>query len=123
MSSNLIPNLQSLIPSPFYVIVFQFATYSVLGLTYLGLALGYIPGLRMNRATIALVGSAFLIALGVLNLQEAWQAIDANTIVFLLSMMVVNANLSYAGFFSRVTIAAVEFHSQSSGLVDCFNLW
>ncbi|MFN6559067.1 MAG: anion transporter [Nostoc sp. ChiSLP01] len=83
------------------MIFLQFATYSVLGLTYLGLALGYIPGLRMNRATIALVGCAFLIALGVLNLQEAWQAIDANTIVFLLSMMVVNANLSYAGFFRR----------------------
>jgi len=83
------------------VIIRQFATYSVLGLTYLGLALGYIPGLRMNRATIALVGSAFLIALGVLNLQEAWDAIDASTIVFLLSMMVVNANLSYAGFFRR----------------------
>ncbi|MFW9257383.1 anion transporter [Nostoc sp. KVJ20] len=83
------------------MIFLQFAIYSVLGLTYLGLALGYIPGLRMNRATIALVGSAFLIALGVLNLQEAWQAIDANTIVFLLSMMVVNANLSYAGFFRR----------------------
>jgi len=79
----------------------QFAIYGVLGLTYLGLALGYIPGLRMNRATIALVGSAFLIALGALNLQEAWLAIDAKTIVFLLSMMVVNANLFYAGFFQR----------------------
>ncbi|BAY28843.1 arsenical pump membrane protein [Nostoc carneum NIES-2107] len=81
--------------------VLQFAIYGVLGLTYLGLALGYIPGLRMNRATIALVGSAFLIALGAVNLQEAWQAIDANTIVFLLSMMVVNASLTYAGFFGR----------------------
>nr|WP_199331069.1 anion transporter [Calothrix sp. FACHB-1219] len=67
----------------------------------MGLALGYIPGLRMNRATIALVGSAFLIALGAVNLTEAWQAIDANTIVFLLSMMVVNASLTYAGFFGR----------------------
>ncbi len=83
------------------MIIQQFATHSVLGLTYLGLALGYIPGLRMNRATIALVGSAFLIALGAVNLQEAWQAIDAYTIVFLLSMMVVNANLSFAGFFRR----------------------
>lgn len=79
----------------------QVAIYGVLGLTYLGLALGYVPGLRMNRATIALVGSAFLIALGALNLQEAWLAIDAKTIVFLLSMMVVNANLFYAGFFVR----------------------
>jgi Na+/H+ antiporter NhaD/arsenite permease-like protein len=83
------------------VIVQKLAIYAVLGLTYLGLALGYIPGVRMNRATIALVGSGFLIGLGALSLQEAWLAIDAKTIVFLLSMMVVNANLFYAGFFVR----------------------
>ncbi len=53
----------------------------------------------MNRATIALVSSGFLIALGAVTLEEAWQAIDATTILFLLSMMIVNANLSYAGFF------------------------
>nr|WP_199326119.1 anion transporter [Nostoc parmelioides] len=86
-------------------------------MTYLGLALGYIPGLRMNRATIALVGSAFLIALGVLNLQEAWQAIDPNTIVFLLSMMVVNANLSYAGFFRRALAVLLSFTRSPLGLL------
>ncbi|MEH1969970.1 anion transporter [Nostoc sp.] len=99
------------------MILLQFAIYGVLGLTYLGLALGYIPGLRMNRATIALVGSAFLIALGVLNLQEAWQAIDANTIVFLLSMMVVNANLSYAGFFRRSLSVILSITSSPLGLL------
>ncbi|MCC5650685.1 anion transporter [Nostoc sp. XA013] len=99
------------------MIFLQFAVYSVLGLTYLGLALGYIPGLRMNRATIALVGSAFLIALGVLNLQEAWQAIDANTIVFLLSMMVVNANLSYAGFFRRSLSVILSITRSPLGLL------
>lgn len=31
--------------------------YLVLGLTYLGFGLGYLPGLRMNRAGIAIVGS------------------------------------------------------------------
>jgi Na+/H+ antiporter NhaD/arsenite permease-like protein len=99
------------------VIILQFATYGVLGMTYLGLALGYIPGLRMNRATIALVGSAFLIALGALNLQEAWQAIDANTIVFLLSMMVVNANLSFAGFFRRSLSVILSVTSSPLGLL------
>ncbi|MGJ5674879.1 MAG: hypothetical protein ACR9NN_14905 [Nostochopsis sp.] len=52
--------------------IYKFATYIFLGLTYLGLGLGYLPGLRMNRAAIALVGSAFLIALSVLSLEEAW---------------------------------------------------
>ncbi|GAB1539679.1 anion transporter [Scytonema sp. NUACC21] len=96
----------------------QFAIYSVLGLTYLGLALGYLPGLRMNRATIALVGSAFLIALGVVQLQEAWDAIDANTIVFLLSMMVVNANLSFAGFFPRSLSVLLSFTRSPLGLIS-----
>jgi Na+/H+ antiporter NhaD/arsenite permease-like protein len=95
----------------------QLAIYSVLGLTYLGLAVGYIPGLRMNRATIALVGSALLIALGVLNLQEAWLAIDANTIVFLLSMMVVNANLAYAGFFSKALSVLLSVTRSPLGLL------
>jgi Na+/H+ antiporter NhaD/arsenite permease-like protein len=54
----------------------------------------------MNRATIALVGSALLIGLGTLSLRQAWEAIDPTTIVFLLSMMVVNASLSYGGGFS-----------------------
>jgi Na+/H+ antiporter NhaD/arsenite permease-like protein len=97
--------------------VLQFTIYGVLGLTYLGLALGYIPGLRMNRATIALVGSAFLIALGVLNLQEAWLAIDANTIVFLLSMMVVNANLAYAGFFRKALSVLLSITRSPLGLL------
>ncbi|BAZ27552.1 arsenical pump membrane protein [Kalymmatonema gypsitolerans NIES-4073] len=99
------------------ILLRQFAIYSVLGLTYLGLALGYLPGLRMNRATIALVGSAFLIALGVLRLQEAWDAIDATTIVFLLSMMVVNANLSFAGFFPRALSVLLSFTRSPLGLL------
>lgn len=42
----------------------------VLGLSYIGFALGYVPGLRMNRATIALTSSALLIASGDLSLAD-----------------------------------------------------
>jgi len=54
--------------------------YLVLGVTYLGLGLGYFPGLRMNRAVVAIVGSAFAVALGILDLKTAWRAIDPSTI-------------------------------------------
>lgn len=47
----------------------NFISYIAIALTYLSLGLSYFPGLRMNRATIALIGSAALIALGVLNLE------------------------------------------------------
>ncbi len=66
----------------------------------------------MNRATIALVGSAFVIALGMLSLNDAWQAIDATTIVFLFSMMIVNASLLYSGFF-RVALRMLLRLTQS----------
>ncbi|MEG3905212.1 hypothetical protein QUB19_22805 [Microcoleus sp. B4-C5] len=55
--------------------------YLVLGLTYFGLGLGYLPGLRMNRAAVAIIGSAFAVALGILDLKTAWEAIDPSTIV------------------------------------------
>lgn len=74
--------------------------YLVLGLSYLGFGLGYLPGLRINRAAVAIVGSGFAVALGILNLKTAWEAIDPNTIVFLLGMMVVNSALGASGFFS-----------------------
>lgn len=76
--------------------------YLVVALTYVGLGLGYLPGLRMNRATIALVGAALLMALGVLDLRAAWSSIDYKTIIFLFGMMVVSANLGTAGFFQLV---------------------
>ena len=65
----------------------------------MGFGLGYLPGLRMNRAAIAIVGSAFAVALGMRDLKTAWLAIDPSTIVFLLGMMVVNSALGASGFF------------------------
>lgn len=96
--------------------------YGVLAVSYVGLALGYLPGLRMNRATIALVGSALLIGSGLLTLEEAWQAIDATTIVFLLSMMVVNANLAYSGFFQLALALLMRLSRSPFGLLVILTL-
>ncbi len=90
---------------------------TVLGVSYLAFGVGSIPGWQMNRATIALVSAAVLIGLGTLTLDEAWQAIDANTIVFLLSMMVVNAYLSYAGFFNLALLYVLRFTRSPLGLL------
>jgi Na+/H+ antiporter NhaD/arsenite permease-like protein len=53
----------------------------------------------MNRASIAIVGSSLLMALGVLDLKEAWSASDYKTLIFLFSMMAISANLACSGFF------------------------
>lgn len=98
--------------------VLQLAQVVVLILSYIGLGLGYLPGLQMNRATIALASAAVLIGLGAISLEDAWQAIDANTIVFLLSMMVVNAYLSYAGFFKLALIYLLRLIRSPFGLLS-----
>ena len=95
----------------------ELLAYAVLLLTYLGLGLGYWPGYRMNRAAIALTGAAFLIVLGVLDFEEAWQALEPNTLGFLFGVMVLNAHLAYAGFFQLVLSGLVRLARSPLGLL------
>jgi Na+/H+ antiporter NhaD/arsenite permease-like protein len=86
----------------------QAATAVIVTLTLVGVAVGRWPWLRMNRATIALVGATALIAIGVIPLEQAFRAVDWNTIVLLFAMMVLNVNLRIAGFFRVVTSRLVR---------------
>ena len=81
----------------------------IIALTYLGLAFGRFPGLRMNRTTIALSGVAILVTLGTLSAAEVWSAINGETILFLLGMMIVNTHLGYAGFFEFALQNIIKF--------------
>ncbi len=76
---------------------------TIFGLTYVALALGRVPGLRIDRAGIALVGAAAMLVCGVLSLSEAAQAVDYETIILLFGMMTVVAYLRMAGFFALAT--------------------
>lgn len=87
----------------------QIFTAAVASLTLLGVAIGRLPALKMNRATIALVGATLLLAGGVLSLDQAYRAVDWNTILLLFGMMVLNVNLRAGGFFQRVTAGVIRF--------------
>jgi Na+/H+ antiporter NhaD/arsenite permease-like protein len=80
----------------------------IFGMTYLVLAVGRVPGLRIDRAGIALVGAAAMMACGVLDLREAAQSIDFETIVLLFGMMVLVAYLQMSGFFALATERIAE---------------
>ncbi|MDQ1301877.1 MAG: inner membrane protein YbiR, partial [Chloroflexota bacterium] len=74
----------------------------VIVVTLIGVAVGRYPRLRMNRATIALVGATLLIVMGAISLDEAYASLDMNTLALLFAMMVINVNLRLAGFFRLV---------------------
>jgi len=84
----------------------------IVALSIVGIAVGRVPRFRMNRATIALVGATLLVLTGSLSLEDAYAAVDANTVVLLFSMMVFNANLRLAGFF---TLAGQALRRASRG--------
>ena len=76
--------------------------------SYLALAIGRIPGLRIDQAGIALVGASLMVASGALTLDGAYKAVDLDTITLLLGMMIIIANLRLSGFFALATAWVME---------------
>ena len=66
------------------------------------------PDLRLDRAGIAFLGGAAMIALGPLSLEEAFRAIDFDTIALLLGMMIVVAHLKVSGAFRALGGLAID---------------
>jgi Na+/H+ antiporter NhaD/arsenite permease-like protein len=81
-------------------------------LTYAGISLGRIPGLRLDRAGIALTGAALMMAVGAIAPEEAYRAVNLDTMALLLGMMIVVAHLRLSGFFRLVTSWALS-HAHS----------
>lgn len=88
-------------------------------LTYIGLALGEIPGLHIDRSGIALVGATLVLITGTLTLKEAVsiESIDYKTLCLLFGMMVVVGFLRLSGVFHRMTAAALRRIRSPLGLL------
>ena len=67
--------------------------------TYLVIAIGKLPYYQLDRAGAALLGASLMVAFGVMSLDQAYRAIDFDTLTLLLGMMIVVANLRLSGFF------------------------
>ena len=78
----------------------QLAAAAIFLASYAALAMGKIPGMLIDRAGVALVGAGLMVAAGALPLDDAYKAIDLDTITLLLGMMIVVANLRLSGFFA-----------------------
>ena len=75
----------------------------IFGVVYLGMILGGLPFLSLDRTGIALLGAIALIGAGAINLEEAWQAVHVPTLILLFAFMVVSAQLRMGGFYTWVT--------------------
>ena len=78
-------------------------TLAVFVLVYAGMILGGIPGMRIDRTGVALLGAIALVAFGAIGTEEAWRSVDVPTVGLLAGLMVVSAQFRLGGFYARIT--------------------
>jgi Na+/H+ antiporter NhaD/arsenite permease-like protein len=83
-------------------------TLAIFAGAYVGLGLGRLPGFRVDRTGVAIIGAAAMVVGGALTWDEAVRSVDAHTLVLLFGMMIVAAYLRLSGFFGLVTLWAIR---------------
>lgn len=74
-------------------------TLAVFGLVYLGMAVGRIPGLLVDRTGIAVLGAIVLMAAGAIDGPSAVASVDFSALLVLAGLMVVSAQAGEAGVY------------------------
>src|ERR1041384_7255554 len=77
----------------------EIVAIAIFALTYLLISGRQLKLLPLNRPAAALLGTVLMVACGVLSPQQAYQAVEYDTLVLLLGMMLVSAYLFISGFF------------------------
>ena len=88
-------------------------------LTYIVISAQKMKWHRLDRPSGALLGAVLMVITGVLTLDEAYRAIDFNTILLLLGMMLVIAYLKIANCFKYLSYLLIT-HARNSFILLCF---
>lgn len=73
-------------------------------IAYLLIAIQSTRGSHLDRTAAAFCGAVAMILLGVISLNQAYQSIDWDTLIFLLGIMILVAHFQLSGFFDWVAI-------------------
>jgi Na+/H+ antiporter NhaD/arsenite permease-like protein len=72
--------------------------------TYIGIAVGYIPGLKLNRPGIALLGAIGMMIFCGVTTSDAVSYVNWPTICLLFGFFVISAQLRLSGFYDQVAV-------------------
>ena len=85
---------------------------SIFCLAYLGIALGKIPGLVIDRVGVAVLGAISMVVFGIVTIEGAAKSIDLPTILLLYSLMIISAQLRLGGFYTWIALKIVPFYTR-----------
>jgi len=90
---------------------------AIFGVVYLGMILGGLPWLHLDRTGVALLGAIAVVGFGVLTPEAAAQSIHLPTILLLFSFMVISAQIRLGGFYDAVTRRIAALPIAPAGLL------
>ena len=80
----------------------QSVILAIFAITYLGIAMGHVPGLKLNRVGIALLGAIAMMIFGDISTADVVAWINWPTIFLLFGFFVISAQLRLSGFYDLV---------------------
>jgi Na+/H+ antiporter NhaD/arsenite permease-like protein len=80
----------------------------VFGLTYVAISAGGLPRLKLDRPSAALGGAVGMVLMGALTLEQAYAAINLDTLLLLFGMLTLSALLLEARFFDALAAQVVR---------------
>ena len=91
-------------------------------IVYLGMILGGLPFLQLDRTGVALLGAIALISFDAVTLEEAANAVHLPTIILFFSFMVLSAQMRLGGFYGWVTRGLATLRLSPEGLLGVMML-
>jgi Na+/H+ antiporter NhaD/arsenite permease-like protein len=92
-------------------------TLSIFVLTYIGMAAGRVPGLRLDRSGIALIAAVVLVAAGAIAPEQLPGVIHFPTVILLFALMIVSARFAGAGFYDLCAAWIAEHRGAATTLL------
>ncbi len=112
MNLPTLPEMAGLVPR-----AVDWGVVAVFGTVYLGMFLGGLPRVKLDRSGVALLGAIAMIALTGMPMEEAARSVDLPTVVLLFAFMVVSAQMRLGGFYTAVTQHVGELPLSRAGLL------
>src|SRR5713101_3346600 len=91
-------------------------------IVYLGMILGGLPFLQLDRTGVALLGAIALISVDAVSIEGAAEAVHLPTIILFFSFMVLSAQMRLGGFYDWVTRGLAAVPHSPAGLLGAMML-
>lgn len=104
-------------PAPIVSDPRTWAVLAIFGVVYLGMLLGGLPRLRLDRTGVALLGAIGIVAVGELSIEQAAAGVHLPTVLLLFSFMVISAQMRLGGFYAALTRRIVALPLAPSALL------